>query len=574
MNIIKELNDYYNKDINNQTPLGFDYIEIKYLFVIDDNGRLVDIKDTTENKIVRKILAPKISNRGSNIEARILWDNVEYALGLTLDNDKKTKNRHSAFIQKLNQIKVSTTCNDFIADIDLILKFLSSHDKMAQIENHPLFTELKKPKINVSFEIDLHAIPILEHRKDELAKYIKTVQSNNNQIFCPIYGGYEEPAGLHNTIGGVKGENKQGKRLISFNLDSDSCYGMEASQNYQMSKKAAENYVKCLNNLINNPLNRNKISIGNDTIVWWCKDDPQIDTDFFNLLEVENVPKDNDCFKRYYDCFWKGNNFLYSSNKCFNVAILSSNGTRIGIKYFDSKSLESLIDSIRTHYNDLNIDGHPDISDNFQIFSIKNILNACMKSDVRNEKKIPPKIINELLFSCINNAEYPNTLYQMLMSRIMLEKFVNNKNYKLSKQRAGLLKAILNRKNSKNKNWRQISMGLDLQNNNIGYLLGRFLAVCEKVQLDINPNVQRTIKDRYFKCLADRPSIIHKVVESNEHHLKQNQYRIKYDKIICEIMDKIDLKNKDFPKILQLDDKGVYSLGYYQQKSSFYQSKQ
>ena len=87
-------------------------------------------------------------------------------------------------------------------------------------------------------------------------------------------------------------------------------------------------------------------------------------------------------------------------------------------------------------------------------------------------------------------------MQQQCIRRIRAEQHVN-------RIRSAILKAYLNRKvNIYNINEKLITMALDLDNKNQGYLCGRLFAVLEKIQEDAQPGINATIKDRSMEQLG------------------------------------------------------------------------
>jgi CRISPR-associated protein Csd1 len=106
------------------------------------------------------------------------------------------------------------------------------------------------------------------------------------------------------------------------------------------------------------------------------------------------------------------------------------------------------------------------------------------------------------------------------------------------------------------------------------YHLGRLFAVLEKVQKAANPDVKSTIRDKYFSSASTTPaSTFPTLFALAQHHISKSDYGTYYDKMIGEIMDKLDVENDPFPKNLTLDEQGIFYLGFYHQRNSLYKGK-
>ena len=95
------------------------------------------------------------------------------------------------------------------------------------------------------------------------------------------------------------------------------------------------------------------------------------------------------------------------------------------------------------------------------------------------------------------------------------------------------------------------------------------------VQKDVNPNIKSTIRDKYFTSACTTPAATFPTLLSLvQHHISKSDYGVYYDKIIGEIMDKLNIENDPFPKRLSLDDQGIFYLGFYHQRNKFYKGKE
>lgn len=102
------------------------------------------------------------------------------------------------------------------------------------------------------------------------------------------------------------------------------------------------------------------------------------------------------------------------------------------------------------------------------------------------------------------------------------------------------------------------------------YVLGRLFAVLEKAQKDaLGPNVNATIKDRYFTSASASPSgVFPTLLRLSHHHIAKAEYGGISDRRIQDLLDLLDAK--PFPSRLTLDEQGVFVLGYYHQRAAFY----
>ena len=120
-------------------------------------------------------------------------------------------------------------------------------------------------------------------------------------------------------------------------------------------------------------------------------------------------------------------------------------------------------------------------------------------------------------------------------------------------------------------------MGLDTENDNVGYRLGRLFAALEKVQQEAHPGINATIRDRFYGAASGTPvAVFGNLMRLKNHHLsKLEGRRVYFEKLIGEIMaGDNDVKGiSDFPAHLSLADQGRFAIGYYHQMQKFYERK-
>ena len=118
-------------------------------------------------------------------------------------------------------------------------------------------------------------------------------------------------------------------------------------------------------------------------------------------------------------------------------------------------------------------------------------------------------------------------------------------------------------------------MALDTENKNPSYLLGRLFAVLEKVQQEASPGINATIKDRFWGAASATPKVVFpQLLNLKNHHVSKldNQGKaIFFEKLIGGIMDSIE--STGFKSHLSLDEQGLFAIGYYHQRQSFFKGK-
>ena len=140
--------------------------------------------------------------------------------------------------------------------------------------------------------------------------------------------------------------------------------------------------------------------------------------------------------------------------------------------------------------------------------------------------------------------------------------------------RAALLKAWHNRYLQQiGSAEKEMTVALDPQNTNVGYRLGRLFAVLERLQEASHPNINATIRDRYYGTASASPrSVFPVLMRLKNHHLGKLEkpgLRTWYDRHLGEILSAVE----DFPAYLDLTDQGRFAIGYYHQRQDLFTRK-
>ena len=138
--------------------------------------------------------------------------------------------------------------------------------------------------------------------------------------------------------------------------------------------------------------------------------------------------------------------------------------------------------------------------------------------------------------------------------------------------RAAICKACLARDHRLGFEEEDVPVGLNPEESNVAYRLGRLFALYEKVQRAALGGVNATIKDRYFGAASATPASIFPLLERNSaHHLASIRKGEKgglahwFEGEIDSILAGVD---SSFPRTLRLEDQGRFALGYHHQRAT------
>jgi CRISPR-associated protein Csd1 len=580
--ILQALYDYYQRkatDLDSSiAPRGFERKEIPFIIVIDKDGNFINLEDTRsgegKQKRAKTFLVLKTKGRtGVNgwQTANVFWDHWGFVLGQPKDETEKAivdaKKQNSTFVALVLKLLLKYSDNDQFA---AVCKFYEHKNSIPSLLVHENWNECYKiPGCNLSFRIAGESNIVAEH--DDLRNEVEAANISDDEEqtqaaegICLITGEKLPIAILHSATSLPGG--KSGGKLVGFQKKSgyDSYY-KEQGLNAPISRKAEDAYTTALNVLLERD-SKNKFKIADTSVVFWSKQESNFENQFSFFFSAP--PKDDPDqnireVKALFEAIHTGK-LITEADTSFFILGLAPNAARISIRFWRNGKVADFAKNIVKHFEDLEIVRSK--SDEKEYFSLFNLLsNVSFEFKVDN---VPPNLAGKVIESVLDGTKYPDTLQQQCIRRIKAEQHVN-------RIRAAILKAYLNRKETiYNTNEKLITMSLDLDNKNQGYLCGRLFAVLEKIQEDAQPGINATIKDRYYGAASSTPvTVFGRLLNLSNHHLAKlgGGSKTYYEKMIQEIMTGVS--SNGLPAHLSLDDQSRFAIGYYHQRQDLFTKK-
>jgi len=573
--ILQALYDYYQRKKDTLPQEGFEIKEIKFVIVINKEGKFIDLVDLRERKKGKQFLLPKsVGRAGTNSwqNAFLLWDHYGYVL----NHAKNSSSEAAEMAKKQNQTfidKIKSLPEDLKEDegVKAVLYFYETN-QVAEVKKHQNWEDCSKiPGCNLTFRIDGDSE--LVPQKESVETYQKSlfvedqnVDDNEKIIAACLITGKRGPIARLHTPTSIVG-SKSNARLISFQVNSGfDSYGKEKAYNAPISIKAEAAYSTALKHLISSSANKKIIS--DTTVLFWSEKTSTVinPEEVFSWVIASQSAKDDDPDKgvkiinSLYDAVFTSQ-LPREKNNHFYVLGLAPNAARISIRFWKTPSVEEFGKNIKQHFDDFKIVHSPKEQEHLSLYQI--LSSTALGYKMEN---VPPNLTAKVIESIIDGSPYPNTLLQQCIRRIRAEQHVN-------RARAAILKAYINRFNRIYKpNEKEIVMALDQTNINIGYRIGRLFSVLEKIQEEASPGINSTIRDRFYGSASSSPIVVFsQLLKLKNHHLaKLNPGRkTNFEKLIGEIMSEIS----SFPAHLSLNDQAYFSVGYYHQRQDFFTSK-
>ena len=338
--ILKALYDYYQRKskLGEIAPLGFEDKAIPFLVVIDLGGKLLSIEDTsspTEEK-GRVFCVPNNNGRSSNVDANLLWDNLEYVFGFPKSDSAKdvgaANKKSKAFADKIIALSEMYPDN---REFSAVRKFVENPDRLAEAEKMPEWEKcVKIAGCNVTFCVG-NSKEIVAASSD-VADFLGKSMGNSGdeqKFVCLITGEKTVPVMTH---GGFSIGRNAGVKLVSFQPSSgyDSYYKKQG-ENAPVSLYAELAYTSALSSLLSSKTNR--AGIGGMQIVFWSdSEQSEIENAFGSLFGIPS--KDNpdqwvNSISSLYKSVFSGRQKIPEDRKFFVLGV-EANKARMIVRFF------------------------------------------------------------------------------------------------------------------------------------------------------------------------------------------------------------------------------------------------
>jgi len=579
--ILQALYDYYQRKSSDPesgiAPEGFEWKEIPFVIVIDRDGKFIKLDDTrdennTKGKALRVPRPDERTGSKSYETVYFLWDHLGYVLNESKTDNKKdvemAENQHNSWLGLIGQLSNMFPNRE---DILAIKKFYENN-QIVSVKSDEQWKNCKAiAGCNFTFRLVYENETVCEKISlyEDYVRKIRKDGENDPKRICLVTGDYDVVALKHYTINLGKDKPK----LVSFQKNSGyDSFGNEQGLNAPVSKKAEFAYTTALNHMLRKN-SKNKVILGNLTIVFWSSQENELDETLSSLFGLSNDPdRGIGAIQQLYKSVYTGTCVANVENDFFVLGI-SANKTRLTTKFWHQHKVNDVADRLKQYFEDISLEGEKTRP------LISMLRSIALKQEV---DKLPPNLIDGMVVSIFNGGVFPRTLLNQTINRIRAEQSLDNdeketyKKYHIDAMRVSLLKAYLNRKQRiYNNEEKEITVALDTTNTNEGYLLGRLFAVLEKLQERAQSNINATIKDRYYGAASSTPiTVFPQLLKLKVHHLAKidNQGdKVFYEKKIGEI---IELLPPSMPSHMNLEDQAKFAIGYYHQRQDFFNNKE
>jgi len=414
---------------------------------------------------------------------------------------------------------------------------------------------------------------------------------------CLVTGTPVDGAPLFPLLKKVPGGTISGVSLLGFNNPAFWSHGWRNNDNAPISRNAAEAVATALNRLLDpafpdprpehagETLSQRNIRISTDTVVcFWASDQRSnafLDS-FAALFNPDNPAVVGDAYRS----LWRGRPIAIEDPARFYALTISGTQGRAILRDWFESSVADVVQNLAAYFADLEIvrtapppkgrELPPQIPLNLLLESL---------APLGKRENIPAPLAAQFIHAALRGSRYPLAVLQKAVERARAE--VGKSEWAdLSRRdaRAALIKAVLRRNYLYH-----LEPDMDPNNREPGYLLGRLMAVLERLQQLALGDVNATVIDRFFGAASATPqAVFPRLLKNARHHVRKVADDPKHggtaawlDRQIDEILSQLGVKKPPrgahyfgFPTYLALDQQGLFMLGYHHQRHWLWLSRE
>lgn len=570
----------------------FEMKPVAWLVRVSPEGKLLGISSThtpsggNEEKkskpVPKSFNVPRERPVTSGDRAFLLFNKAEYVFGQDPEGKRDSEKLRLRFNLFCNRVRecLDKTGDEGVRAVFALLEDIQAGKQVvslpADCASNDLFTFLYSPDLDVPIT---SREKVREYWRQERAK--DDNESGGGNSHCLVTGRTCTPSNMFPPLKNVPGGNTSGVYGISYNSAAFESYGWSRNENAPISREAAEACSTGLNRLLSpafkstagKTLPRQNVRLSGDTVVcFWTKQPSDFGSVFTNLLEGNSQD-----VGELYRSIWRGKMADLDDPTAFYALTLSGSKGRAIVRDWFESTVQRVARNLTQHFADLAIarntkpaKGQPPP----ECFPLKTLLESLAPKGKSDD--VPPPHVAALVRAALQGTLYPLSILQRGVERQRAE--IGRDEWADSNRRdarAALIKAVLNRRRRSliAPTYQEVSFAMDPTVASQGYVLGRLLAVIERLQLETMPNVNASVIDRYFSGASASPkSVFVRLLKNSRHHVSKLKGGSKYgqalrwERLIDDMAERFDPKRNGFPAYLDLEQQGLFILGYHQMR--------
>jgi CRISPR-associated protein Csd1 len=587
----------------------YEFKAVAWIVPVSESGELLPFRPTRETlppvgkkkpkEVLKSFRVPRQPGRTSGDLAFFLCDKSEYvfgvmpnATGIAPRSPEKLSARFALFRNRIRACQDATKdegVRALLAALDDVAAGRQRLEMPLDYAANDLFAFLYAP----DGDLLLHERPLV--RQYWASQRAQEIGDGEAQFLCTVTGNVMGSPANFPKVKRVPGGTSSGVALVSFNAPAFESYGLSSNENAPISRGAAEAAATALQRLLDpsfpdpkpghegRTLPTRHVRLSADTVVCFWADRPDEFIDVFApLLEVSDPQLVGDMYR----AVWRGRPVAIGDTNRFYALTLSGAQGRMIVRNWFETSVATVAANLALHFADLTVARNTPTPKGKTLppqLPLRALLGAL--APFGRSDSIPSSLATDTIHAALYGTPYPLSLLQRAIERARAEIGKDEwADLERRDARASLIKAVLQRRRRTGltTGYPELTTNMDPNNTNQGYLLGRLMAILERLQQLALGDPNASVVDRYFSAASASPRIVFvRLLKNARHHARKARDEPKssgsarwLDRLMDDIADRFDPKHNGFPAYLSLEDQGLFVLGYHQQRHALWSRRE
>jgi len=541
--VLATLKEYSER--HKQPPRFYAEGPVRYWINLDPQGRflppVIDTADPSSPRTRRgqRRHLPQVV-RAYGIRPLLLADKADYTLGFATDEKRGNRARacHQAYVELAE--RCSTETED--PDVAAVLAFLEN-DPLGRVQPGDDFD----PSGIISFQVDGRIVI----DNPAVQAFWETVNSDPDApvMQCLVCGSHKPVLNrLQAKVKGIPGGQPAGTSLISANAPAFESYGLTESLTSPTCSGCSEGFTRGMNALLGDETTR--FASRDSVSISWTKQEQE-----FNFLSALQDP-DPIQVRALMESVRTGRPAQMDDDFFYAIS-LSASGGRATVRDWMDTTVGKVKQNLASWFQGQRI--APGFDGEIRYYGLR----ALAFATVREPRDLPRTTTRSLVRAAFTGTPLPMEVMAQAVRR-------NRAEQRVTRPRAALIKLALVSQTGEHEEDHMVE--LDPNNAEPAYLCGRLMAVFEEAQREAIRGINATVTDRFYGTASSAPlSVFPTLLKGTRSHLS----KLKRDKPgahfaieerMEDILSRLDARN-GFPKSLNLQQQGIFALGYYHQRA-------
>ena len=397
-----------------------------------------------------------------------------------------------------------------------------------------------------------------EWRRSDIAASRSNGPTVGTEMVCLLTGQTLEPLATHPKITGLAGLGglAMGDVMVGCDKSAFTSFNLVQSANAAIGSVPAQEYVDGLNDLIRNHSKR----LSNSLCVYWFKIAVAPADDPFAMLHGMEADEHAAAAasiqaRALLDSIRSGQRADLGNNHFYSMTLSGAAG-RVMVRDWMDGRFEQLVAHIDAWFSDLAV-VHRDGKSLAAAPKFLAVAGGLVKEDL---KELPASAMSTLWHVALARLPIPQPLMAQSLNRYRLSIMADETPLHA---RIGLIKAYFVRKPQGGAPLMKPYLNPD--HPNPAYQCGRLLAVLARLQQAALGDVGAGVVQRFYPAASQTPGLtLGRLVANARNHLGKLDGGLAwwFEERIAEIMGRL---GDEIPRTLNLEEQGLFALGYYQQ---------